>query len=156
MVQAEGDFPKTGNDPMYASEYNNFNPKLIGTVSQGPSVVTFNSGTAWTSMGVVNYSGANMPINSWMNFRTFIQSREDSNDDTDFRVHISGPGVDMGAVTKTAKIADQHVWIDYYMTSEELVASGGNTGSNYDITLEAKTADDGQNYAKNDFTVWGH
>ncbi len=57
MVTAEGVFPKSGNDPLYASEVNSFGTnKLIGHVAQ--RFVTIQSGTDYQTVGgTVLYSG---------------------------------------------------------------------------------------------------
>lgn len=154
-MAVEGEFPKADGDVLYASEVNLANPKLIGAINHNPELTNV-SGTDFTILHTIPYSGTDTQIESWMNFRTLIQTRGATNDTHNHHVRVSGPGMNITAAVKSSTIAEVFAPIDHYMTSGAFTASGGNIGSNYVITLESKSNVNATSIIKNDFTVTGH
>jgi len=158
MVTAEGVFPKTGNDPIYASEINRFSPKLIGYVDQ--NIYMNISGAAYIPMGAsITYPGAgSMQINEFMEVKTIGQKADATNLAINFRLRISGTaGLNMVTSSKgTSALTTQDVYnFNHIFTSGAITASGGNVGSSYVITFEGNSASDLQ-ARTGDFVIIGY
>jgi len=143
MATAEGVFPKVGNDPIYASEVNLFNPKIIGQVIQatntGSATVVQNAGTP------ILYSGAGPSQISNFIIGQFEWSKNgtaQTTDNTTGRVVISGAGLN-NMIIHTKNISNtqgvgntqiERSWgCNFVLTSGVITASGGNVGSSYVI-----------------------
>lgn len=155
MVTAEGTFPKIGNDPVYASELNMFNPKIIGyiNVANWTDQSYGTSGTNYQNIGgSLVYPGAgSLQISSYMH-STFDIWVNDSNIPNTYygRIIISGTAGlnNMIIGTKQINNGGNSTLFNHLITSGALTASGGNVGSPY-VFFRQLLSDDGAVYLNN-------
>lgn len=159
MATAESIFPKIGNDPLYASEVNTFNPKLIGNVSQQVNVNTSGT-TVYTQLGAsINYIGTgSLGIYNFMVLQTDVDIDEGTTPTGTYnsRFRISGTaGLDMTTPIKGNTNALRHISLKHVFTSGVITASGGNIGSDYVLTVEGKSNLNNPTHQVQDFIVYG-
>ena len=159
MPSAEGTFPKQGADPLYASEVNRFNPKFIGRIAYQDELNI--SGTTYQVIpGSVYYSGATntaITINSMMILNDFVSHTNVSLLSLNYRMRISGAGMDFYFPVKSHNANSSLMWrSNYVLTSGAMTSSGGNIGSDYVITREAFSNNNATQFNADDFVVVGY
>lgn len=160
MATDEGVFPKIGNDPLFDSEVNRFSPKLIGNINQSDRVNI--SGTNFAPIGgAITYPGTgSMQISQFMQVQAGIGKQNTATTLNEFRIRTSGTA-DLDLVSPTWSISATNIQfgntINYILTSGVMTASGGNIGSSYIITLEARNNSNDVNAALfGDFVIIGY
>jgi len=161
MPTAESVFPKVGNDPLFVSEVNTFNPKLTGedSATNAATDISGPGGIFTTIGGTILYQGTigSAQMRQYLELTTSVDS--DLAGDTDIRFRISG----------TAGLDDQHdlvvggfqpanavMYYTHVYTSGNITASGGNIGSDYVLSIEGQAGGTTANVHRGTFKVWSY
>ena len=158
MATAEGVFPKVGGDPIYASELNRYNPKLIGFKKQ--PVTNFNaSGTNFQEVGSILYPGAgSLQISDYMTISSNVSYHSNVNPTLASQIRMSGTdGLNdfiVGSVNTTTIDYPIHIY-NHVLTSGAITASGGNIGSQYWIFFDIRGIESSSITKVGDFLIEG-
>ena len=154
----ENSFPKVDGDIFFASEANGFFPKIIGIIEQDLKLNV--SGTDYQTIGgSILYSGTATQITQirhYMKAECVAQKISSTAEDHNVRMRISGTaGLDIPTREIIVSAVTQVMPINHLFTSGNITASGGNIGSEYSITVEAKSQDNNPNFTVHDFVITG-
>lgn len=150
---AEGEFPKSDGDILYASEVNRLHSKVIGNVIQYGYHNT--SGIAYSVIGGSILYDATDPIEEFFQISTAVRKEGGRNI---IRLSVSGEALDMDLPVKTLPLGNSSeiIFFNECLTSGAITASGGNIGSAVVFFLEGIGSYNSANINYNDFTVIGH
>ena len=157
MATGEGSFPKSGNDPLFNSEVNTFNPKVFGSKNQ-----FFQGAIGSAPYGPLggsifyNPTDAGNWMSSHMQINAFIFKGDDDRT-FETRLRISGATINtvLGSKTQGATTLTTPHYYDHILTSGTLTGLGGNVGSGFFIYTDVKIEVDNTNLAYGDFTATG-
>ena len=159
-MTAEGIFPKADGDIFYATDANTVYPKVLGFSQQNAEANA--SGTSiYTQVGgAANYLGSGLSkIQLYMTIIAGVYTKQGTESTNSWRARISGAGLNFATATTTftgglTSTVNGTTFIQL-LQGTGIVASGGNLGSPYVVTMEALTNDNANSACMANMLVTG-